>query len=130
MKFFFGGEQGSFSFDEFHADIISNSLVAVQCPAVEAELIVLQNDPDSTGNLTFGSERLAEVGEGKVLEPGNFSGALPVQNLNLIWHKEDDATTYLRYYLIGDNIPAAHYHLLLEDGNHMLLEDGSRVLLI
>ena len=129
-QFFFGGDQASFSFDQFHADIVNNSLVAEACPAVDAEMVVLQNDPDSSGNLVFGDERLGIVGTGIELQPGKFSSLLPVQNLNLIWHKEDDATTYLRYYLIGDNLPHAHYHLLQEDGSHILLEDGGRISLL
>lgn len=130
--FFFGGVQGSYSFNCFHGDRIPNSVVAVICPTVCCHLAVLQNDPASSGNLTFGGVRLGVVGTGIVLEPGEFSGVLPIQNLNEVWHKESNATTYLNYYLICCDSPGSieiHNHLLLEDGGHMLLQDGSRILL-
>lgn len=128
--FFFGGVQGSYSFNCFHGDRIPTSLTATPCPAVCCYLVMLQNDPTSSGNVTFGGVRLGVVGGGIVLEPGDFSGVLPIQNLNQIWHKEDDATTYLNYYLICCYSPGfdeSHAHILLEDGGHLLLEEGGRI---
>lgn len=98
-NFAFGGVQRSYSFPFFHADKIPNSLTAVKSPDMECEQIFLQNDPDSSGNITIGDQRLAETGLGFVLEPGDVTGWIPVQNLNLIWHL-DAADSTLNYMII------------------------------
>lgn len=98
-SFPFAGPQRSYSFGFFHADMIPNSLTAVKCPDMECEQVFLQNDPDSTGNVIIGSSRLADTGEGLVLEPGDVTGWIPANNLNLIWHK-DAASSTLNYMII------------------------------
>jgi hypothetical protein len=128
-NFGFGGDQRSYSFHVFHADMVPNSELAVPCPVLDCVLVVVQNSPTSSGNLLYGSDRLAAVGEGIELQPGEFSSQLLVKNLNQIWHKELDATTYLNYYIIGTGVQQTFSHLLLEDGEHILLEDGGRIIL-
>jgi hypothetical protein len=98
-SFAFGGVQRSYSFPFFHADKIPNSLTAVVSPNMECEQIFLQNDPDSGGNITIGDARLAETGNGFVLQPGEVTGWIPVNNLNLIWHL-DAADSTLNYMII------------------------------
>lgn len=95
----FGGVQRSYSFNRFHADQIPNSLVAVESPDMECEQVFLQNHPDSSGNIIIGSSRLAETGLGFVLEPGDVTGWIPINNLNLIWHL-DAADSYLNYMIV------------------------------
>lgn len=133
-SFGFGGQQRSYSFACFHADQIPNSLLAVVCPSVSCELVNFKNSPDSSGNVIIGSHRLSIVSSGVVLEPGSVSGWIPASNLNLIWHKEDDATTYLQYSLVGcpDGGPASTQiisYLLQESGHKLLQEDGGFILL-
>lgn len=98
-NFALGGVQRSYSFPRFHADAIPNSTSAVACPDMPCEQVFLQNDPDSEGNITIGSDRLAITGEGFVLEPGDVTGWIPIQNLNLIWHK-DAASSTLNYMTV------------------------------
>ncbi|MFA7101117.1 MAG: hypothetical protein WC196_05105 [Bacilli bacterium] len=99
-NFAFGGIQRSYSFPNFHADKIPYSAVAVQCPNMECEQVFLQNDPDSGGNIVVGSEgTLPVTGNGFVLEPGDVTGWIPVNNLGLIWHK-DAADSTLNYMII------------------------------
>jgi len=99
-NFAFGGVQRSYSFGFFHADVIPNSTVAVQCPDMSCEQVFLQNDPDSGGNIVIGDEdTLPVTGNGFVLQPGEVTGWIPVKNLNLIWHK-DAADSTLRYMII------------------------------
>ena len=97
----FGGVQRSYSFGFFHADRIPNSTTAVVCPNMACEQINIQNDPTSTGNITLGDEdTLPITGNGWVLQPGETTGWLPVENLNLIWHVDSDATSYLNYKMV------------------------------
>lgn len=101
--FAYGGIQRSYSFPLLHADKIPNSLVAVQCPNlpnVKIEQIFLQNDPDSSGNITIGDSRLAATGNGIVLTPGSVTGWIPLNDLSKIWHKDAAAST-LNYMVIG-----------------------------
>lgn len=125
-KFSFGGSQQSFSYGFFHADEIPVSLTAVICPTVPCEWICFNNDPDSTSNLIIGSDRLSFVGTGIVLRPGDTTGWIPANNLNLFWHKELDATTKLTYYLIGYDAPLPDPVILIEiSRSPLLLEDRS-----
>jgi len=131
-NFAFGGQQRSLSYACFHADKIPNSIIAVVCPAVTCAAVMVQNDPDSTGDALIGSVRLGVTGGGQVLQPGEWSGWIPVTNLNKLWHKELDAATTLNYMLLGCLLssPIAFVaHLLLEAGGHVLLEDGELILL-
>lgn len=98
-NFAFGGDQRSYSFAYFHADMIPNSLTVVQCPNMPCEQVFIQNDPDSTGDILIGSDRLAAVGSGFRLAPGDATGWIPIQNLNLVWHK-DEANSRLKYMII------------------------------
>lgn len=129
--FGFGGVQRSYSFSCFHADIVPNSLSAVKLPNVPCELVSLQNDPDSTGNVIIGSERIGVVGTGLVLAPGQSTGWISVNNLNLIWHKDSDATSHLNYWAItcGAGNPLDTYYLIQEIayGNRILTEDGQYI---
>lgn len=132
-SFGFGGDQRSYSFGCFHADIIPNETLATYMPNLECEWACIKNRPDSTGNAYIGSQRLSVVGTGVYLEPGEITGWIPVTNLNLIWHKEDDATTNLEYMVIGCNYPQ-YVNLILpvllqENGAPLLLEDGDEIAL-
>lgn len=98
-NFAFGGIQRSYSFPHFHADKIPTSTSAVKCPSLKCEQVFLQNDPDSSGNITIGDARLADTGGGFVLVPGGVTGWIPVNNLDLIWHK-DAAGSTLNYMMI------------------------------
>ena len=96
----FGGVQRSYSFPRFHADMVPISLVAVACPDMPCEQVFLQNDPDSSGDIVIGElTRLGATGNGFVLEPGDVTGWIPLQNLNLIAHK-DAASSHLNYMLV------------------------------
>lgn len=96
----YGGQQRSYSFGFFHADKIPNSTVAVLCPDMKCEQVFLENDPDSSGNITIGSlERLEDTGNGIVLVPGQVTGWIPLKNLNLIAHL-DAADSTLNYMII------------------------------
>jgi len=98
--FAFGGVQRSYSFDFFHADMIPTSETAVACPDMPCEQVFLQNDPDSSGNITIGDEgTLAATGNGFVLQPGEVTGWIPVNNLSKIWHK-DAASSNLNYMIV------------------------------
>jgi hypothetical protein len=100
-NFAFGGVQRSYSFDFFHADKIPNSVVAVVCPDMKCEQADFQNDPDSTDNIIIGDEdTLGVTGNGWVLQPGESTGWIPINNLNLVWHKDADATSTLNYKII------------------------------
>lgn len=100
-NFALGGVQRSYSFPFFHADKIPNSVTAIGCPDMKCEQVMLQNDPGSTANITIGDEdTLSVTGNGFVLTPGDWSGWIPVQNLNLIWHKDGDAASTLNYMII------------------------------
>lgn len=95
-----GGIQRSYSFPFFHADAIPESAVAVKCPDMKCEQVFLQNHPDSSGNIIIGDENtLAVTGNGFVLEPGDVTGWIPVNNLNLIWHLDAD-DSHLTYMII------------------------------
>jgi hypothetical protein len=98
-NFGFGGEQRSYSFNFEHADKIPNSLVAVRCPEMKCEQVWIQNDPNSSGNITIGGDRLAVTGTGIVLIPGATTGWIPVNNLNKLWHL-DAADSTLNYMII------------------------------
>lgn len=100
-NFAYGGVQRSYSFPVLHGDKIPNSESAAQCPDVDCEQVFLQNDPDSTGNIIVGGERLGAVATaGIVLEPGNVTGWIPIKNLNLVWHLDADATSTLNYLIV------------------------------
>lgn len=130
-NFAFGGLQRSASFGCFHADTIPNSQAAVNLPLVYCEMAFLQNDPDSTGNVVCGSDRLSSVGNGFVLEPGQSTGWIPVQRLDCIWHKEMDATTTLHYMVVGCMVGGPPFPVLIfllqDQGGHVLLEDGDKI---
>jgi hypothetical protein len=133
-SFGFGGQQRSYSFSCFHADIIPNSEIAAICPNFICEWVAFQNDPASTGNLTLGSDRIAAVGTGIELEPGKVTGWIPANNLNLVWHKEDDATTFLNYMLVGcagqaEGLAILDAFLLQENGSYLIQEDGDKIIL-
>lgn len=99
-SFAFGGAQRSYSFGFFHADKIPNSLAAAVCPDMKCEQVFLQNDPDSSGNITIGSyDELSTTGQGFVLKPGDVTGWIPLKNLSLISHK-DAASSTLNYMII------------------------------
>lgn len=95
----YGGEQRSYSFPFCHSDMIPFSAVAVQCPNMECEQVWIQNDPDSSGDILIGSSRLAVTGKGIKLSPGDTTGWIPIQNLNLLWHK-DEASSTLNYMIV------------------------------
>lgn len=95
----YGGQQRSYSFPHFHGDQIPTSTTATKCPDMPCEQVFLRNSVNSTGNVIVGGERLAVTGLGLTLEPGDFMGWVPVQNLNLIWHK-DASSSYLEYVVI------------------------------
>jgi hypothetical protein len=132
--FGFGGVQRSYSFNCLHADKIPNSTVAILCPTIESEWVMFQNDPNSSGDILVGSNRLSIVGNGILLQPGQFSGWLPANNLNLFFHKDSDATSYLNYMLIGcaSNVgvvaPILGF-LQQEDGDYLLQESGDKIIL-
>ena len=129
-NFAFGGEQRSASFPCFWAGDIPNSVVAVECPNVCCVMVVFQNAPESTGNIWIGSQRLGVIGSGIVLEPGQVSGVIPVQNVSLLWHKDSDVTSHLNYWIIccgAVNLAAGHNHILTEGGVHLLTEAGDRL---
>lgn len=130
-NFAFGGQQRSASLGCFHADQVPVATSATFLPLLYCEMVFLQNDPESTGNVIYGSERLAHVGTGVVLEPGQVSGWIPIQRLDYIWHKETDATTYLRYMVVGCMVGGPPYpllsFLLQEQDGHVLLEDGEKI---
>jgi hypothetical protein len=134
-NFAFTGEQRSVSYNCYHADVIPNSLTAVLCPTLSCEWVQFQNRPDSSGNITIGSERLSIIGKGRVLTPGNVSNWIPVKNLNLIWHKESDATTFLVYEVIGCEFGpgitpvTTPFFLLQEIGDHLTQEDDGKIIL-
>lgn len=99
-NFAFGGPQRSYSFPLFHGDRIPTSTTAIKCPDMPCEQVMIRNSVNSTGNVVVGGERLAVSSvAGITLEPGDFLGWVPVQNLNLIWHK-DAAGSYLEYVII------------------------------
>ena len=129
--FSYTGIQRSLARGCFHADAVVNSVSAVPFPYMPCAAVLVQNDPESTGNALIGSNRLAIIGEGQILQPGEFSGWIPVKNLNLIWHKELDATTTLNYMIVGCLVggppnPDPSY-LLCEQGGYVLLESGDRI---
>ena len=95
----YGGVQRSYSFPNFHADIIPFSAAAVKCANMACEQIWIQNDPDSTGDCIIGGARLAVDGFGIKLSPGDTTGWIPIQNLNMIYHK-DEASSHLNYMII------------------------------
>ena len=96
----FGGEQRSYSFPFFHADIIPFSATAVRCANMPCEQIWIQNDPDSSGDIIIGDyDTLAATGMGIKLSPGTTTGWIPIQNLNLLAHK-DEASSHLNYMII------------------------------
>jgi len=99
-NFAYGGVQRSYSFGFFHADMIPNELAAALCPNMACEQVMFQNNPDSDGDIVLGSlARLAATGTGFILQPGEWSGWIPVNNLNLIAHL-DAADSTLNYMLI------------------------------
>lgn len=124
-----GGLQRSQSFACFHADSIPNTVVAALMPSIYCEFVVFQNDPDSTGTIIIGSERLSVVGSGILLTAGEMSSAIAVENLSLLWHKESDTNTVLNYWVVGckSAIPQDARFLLQELGGHVLLEDGFKI---
>jgi hypothetical protein len=100
-NFGYGGDQRSYSFPFAGSGRITTSLTAVQMPNVPCEQVFFQNHPDSTDNVYIGGSDLPNDGSlGFVLEPGNFSPYLPIQNLNQLYHVEGDATTYLQYFFV------------------------------
>lgn len=94
----YGGDQRSYSFEFFHADIIPFSATAVQCPDMPCEQVWIQNDPDSSGDCLIGSDRLKITGLGYRLAPGNAI-VLPIKNVSLIYHK-DEASSHLNYAIV------------------------------
>lgn len=98
-NFAYGGVQRSYSYPEFWADRIPNSTAGAQCPDMKSEQVFLSNHPDSSGNIILRGGPFS-VGTGFTLGPGQVTGWIPVKNLNLIYHKDADATTYLEYMLI------------------------------
>lgn len=98
-NFGFGGGQRSYSFNNFHADMIPASTVAVVCSNMACEWVNIQNDPSSSNTCQIGSQRLATDGFGMVLAVGAWSGWIPVNNLNKIWHK-DGASSHLNYMMV------------------------------
>lgn len=98
-NFAFGGVQRSYSFQHFWADKIPNNTTGVACPNMPCEQVWLQNDPSSSGNITIGGSEVASTGQGIVLQPGQTTGWIPVNNLGLIWHR-DAASSTLNYMII------------------------------
>jgi hypothetical protein len=100
-NFAFGGIQRSYSFPHFWADAIPVSTGGAWCPDMPCEQVFLQNDPNSSGNITITGDltALQTTGQGFVLEPGDVTGWIPIQNLGLICHK-DAASSHLNYMII------------------------------
>lgn len=98
-NFPFTGGQRSYSFPKFWADRIPNSTAGVQCPHMPCEQVYLRSHPDSTGNIILRGGPFS-VGTGYTVGKGEVVGWIPINNLNLIWHQEADATTYLEYMII------------------------------
>lgn len=89
----------SYSFPLFHADEIPYSAAPVACPDMPCEQVCVRNSVNSAGNAVIGSNILTNT-RGIILEPGNWSPWIPVQNLSLIWHMELTAGTVLQYMII------------------------------
>ena len=94
------GVQRSYSFPHFWADAIPASTAGAWCPNMPCEQVDIQNDPNSTGNIVLGGlESLQTTGQGWVLEPGQSTGWIPIQNLGLIAHL-DAADSHLNYKMV------------------------------
>lgn len=128
--FNFIGSVSTYSFHLFHADVVVNSMVAIQCPSVDCEWVCFKNNPTSSGNIVIGDERLSVVGSGVVLEPGDVTGWIPAQNVGLFWHKEDDQATQLEYMIIGHTTPTLDLNAILQEGGfEYLLQENGYILL-
>lgn len=99
-NFAFGGVQRSYSFPRFWADRIPTSTAGAQCPNMKCEQVFLKNHPDSSGNIIIGGSEVLSTGQGFTLAPGDATGWIPINSLDLVYHKEADATTYLEYMII------------------------------
>lgn len=90
----------SYSFPVFHADEIPYSATPRRCPDMPCEQICFRNDPASIGNVYLGTEGHMTNTRSMILEPGDWSPWIPIQNLNLVSHFESAASTRLRYMII------------------------------
>jgi hypothetical protein len=95
----FGGIQNSYSFGRFAAGRFVVGTASINLDDIPCEQVVFRSHPDNASNIFLGGSDVSTT-VGMILEPGDFSPYIPVENLRLIWVIADGATQNLQYFIV------------------------------
>lgn len=97
--FALGGVQNSYSFPYAAAGRIISGATALQMGNIPCEQVYFRSHPSNSQNIYIGGSDVSSS-VGMVLQPGEFSPWIPVQNLNELYHIAGAAGQDLRFFIV------------------------------
>jgi len=98
-SFGYGGNQRSYSFPFAGAGRLVGIVARTQMPDVPCEQVFFRAHPDNTGDVFIGGNDVSSV-QGMILEPGDYSPYIPIQNLNILYYVCENTASHLQYFVV------------------------------